>query len=123
MPKPYSEDLRKRVISKIDSAARISLVSRTFNVSRETIYNWLELRDKTGSLQHRTGYQRGHSHKIKDINQFIKFIECNKDKTMQELALSWSEKISAWTICKWINKLGYTYKKNLLSPKTKCKRS
>ena len=41
----YSVDLRKRVISFVESGGSKSEAARRFDVSRRTVYNWLALDD------------------------------------------------------------------------------
>lgn len=113
MPKQYSEDLRLKVIKKVEEGEAIAKVSRMFSISRESIYSWIRIKEKTGSIKAKKGYQKGHSHKIKDLEKFASFIQNNDGKTLKEMALKWPEPISAKTICKWLKRIGYTYKKKL----------
>ena len=116
MPKPYSKDLREKLIEQLDAGMSITKVSRIFRVNWQTIYNWIRIKEKTGKIEAKSGYQKGHSYKIKDLRQLEKFIQENPDKTLKQLAELWLEKISGWTLCRWIKKLVYnTYKKNLFS--------
>ncbi len=41
----YSVDLRKRVVSYVESGGSKSEAARRFEVSRKTVYNWLALDD------------------------------------------------------------------------------
>ncbi|WP_341791808.1 IS630 transposase-related protein [Rickettsia endosymbiont of Gonocerus acuteangulatus] len=70
MARAYAIELRLRVIKAVEAGIRISKVSKLFNVSRDTIYKWKKLKDKQGTLEAATGYQKGHSHKIKDSESF-----------------------------------------------------
>lgn len=115
MPKPYSKDLREKLFAQLDSGMSITKASKIFRINRQTIYNWISIKEETGKLEAKSGYQKGHSHKIKDLEILEKFLLENPDKTLNQLSLLWSEKISGWTLSKWIRKLGYTYKKNLFS--------
>lgn len=113
---PYSVDLRKRVISAIDEGMRPSHAAKTFKVCRKAIYNWLDLREETNSLAPKTGYQKGHSHKITDWDDFKKFASQNKHLTVKRMTIEW-EKINNKTISesameKALKKIGYTSKKN-----------
>lgn len=47
----YSIDLRERVLSYIEDGHTQKEASQVFNVTRQTIYNWLCLKNKTGSLK------------------------------------------------------------------------
>lgn len=115
MPKPYSKDLREKLFAQLDSGMSITKASKIFRINRQTIYNWISIKEETGKLEAKSGYQRGHSHKIRDLEILEKFLLENPDKTLNQLSLLWSEKISGWTLGRWIRKLGYTYKKNLFS--------
>ena len=115
MPKPYSIDLREKLFAQLDSGMSITKASKIFRINRQTIYNWVSIKEETGKIEAKSGYQKGHSHKIKDLEQLEKFFLENPDKTLKELSWLWPEKISGWTLGRWIKKLGYTYKKNLFS--------
>lgn len=115
MPSPYSYDLRKRVIQYIESGKRIIEASQVFNISRKVIYDWKKLKERTGDVQLKTGYQKGHSHKITDMEVFKKFLESNRDKSSKELASLYPQQVSARTIINMIKKIGYSYKKNFFS--------
>lgn len=115
MPKPYSTDLREKLFSQLDLGMSITKVSKIFKINRQTIYNWVSIKEETGKLEAKSGYQKGHSHKIKDLELLEKFVLENPDRTLKELSCLWPEKISGWTLGRWINRLGYTYKKNLFS--------
>ena len=116
MPRAYAMELRIRVIKALEEGMRIINISKLFNVSRDTIYKWKGLKDKQGNLKAAKGYQKGHSHKIRDPKAFKEFFETNKNKTSKELAIQWGN-ISPMTILREIRKLGYSYKKNFSSSK------
>jgi len=115
MPKPYSIDLREKLFAQLDSGMSISKASKIFRVNRQTIYNWVSIKEETGKLEAKSAYQKGHSHKIKDLKQLEQFFLENPDKTLKELSGLWPEKVSGWTLGRWIKRIGYTYKKNLFS--------
>lgn len=115
MPAPYPYELRKRAILAINKGERIGKVSKRFIISRNTLYKWINLQKETGSINPRSGYQKGHGHIIKDMDKFEEFLKVNNNMTSEELADLWGAKVSATTIRASIKKLGYTYKKNFLS--------
>src|SRR5829696_448946 len=51
--KPYSKDLRLRVLSAVDSGTPREQVAKTFSVSVPTIKRWLKRRRETGDVQPR----------------------------------------------------------------------
>jgi transposase len=118
MPVPFSIDLRKRVISSIDEGMSIENASNLFKISGRVIYKWLDLREEYKSLTPKSGYQKGHSHKLKDLDAFKDFVENNKYCTISEMKSKWFElkaqSISNTTIQRTLKKIGYTFKKKAL---------
>jgi len=117
MPSNFSVDLRERVVSAVDEGMGKNEAAKVFKVSRRTVYRWLELRNKTNDLSPRSGYQKGHSAKIKDLNEFKKFVEKNSQRTVNQMIVLWSE-ITGTTMSepimgKYLKKMGYTSKKKL----------
>ena len=112
----YSTDLRERVISAIDNGTAVIATAKTFRVCIRVIYNWLKLRKETNSLKPKTGYQKGHSHKIKDWDRFKIFVETNKFCTIPAMAKKWEQctgdSISESVIQRGLKKINYTSKKN-----------
>jgi transposase len=49
--KPYSKDLRLRVLAAVDSGKPREQVARTFSVSMPTIERWLKRRRETGDVE------------------------------------------------------------------------
>ena len=110
MPRPYSLDLRERVISFIDSGEKVSSASSFFKVAQNTIRNWLSLREETKSLAPKEGYQKGHSHKIRDQEAFKQFVHANAGDTLEMMAQKLGN-ISDTTVGRNKIKIGYTRKK------------
>jgi transposase len=110
MPSPYSYDLRVRVVAAVERGMDVRAVSQTFGVHRDTITAWMARKDATGDVQAKTGYQRGHSHKISDRQQFKMFVDTHEDATVEELADAWGG-VGRMTIWRQLQKLGYTHKK------------
>ena len=116
MPAPYSIDLREKVIAAIDRGEKKSQVSRMFKISRDTIDRWLNRRETTGNVQAVQGYQRGHSHRIKDWDEFRAFAQRYGDKTQSEMAQLWQQgEMSERTISRALAHIGWTRKKRLMA--------
>lgn len=111
MPSPYSNDLRARVLEALNSGMTMTAISKVFSVARKTIYNWQQRMEEVGTLEPKEGYQKGHSHKIKDEIEFEKFVKANSSKTSKEMAKKWGN-ISSSTVRRTLKKLGYSNKKN-----------
>ena len=112
MPKPYSYDLRQKVIQAIKlDGLRISEASQLFNISRNTINLWLSRQAKTGDFEALPNQPKGNGHKITDWEKFRQFAKTYGDKTQVEMASLWDEQISARTISRALKKIGFTRKK------------
>jgi transposase len=115
MAAPYSNDLREKVMAALDRGEKKSHISQMFNISRDTIDRWLKRREATGSVQAVQGYQRGHSHRIKDWEEFRAFAQHYGDKTQTEMAQLWQGDISERTMSRALARLGWTRKKRLMA--------
>ena len=110
MPSPYSYDLRIRVIAAVEQGMEVKEASQIFGVHRDTITGWLARKEATDDVRAKVGYQRGHSHKITDPEQFKAFLATQEDATVEELAEAWGG-VKRMTIWRQLRKLGYTHKK------------
>jgi len=121
MAAPYSEDLRIRVMAEYDKK-RLSIkdIIKLFNVDRKTIYRWRKRREETGNIKPIKDFQRGHSHKITDLEKFEKFVINNPDLTTKEMADQWGD-VSFSTIRRSLKKINFTFKKNNLTTKNVAK--
>lgn len=112
MPSPYSEDLRERVIKAVEEKTMtIKKISKVFKLSVKTIYLWRKRKKETGSVKPLSGYQKGHSSKIKHLESFIKFLNDNHDVTVEKIIDKFGNMCKN-TVYNYLNKVNYTYKKN-----------
>lgn len=95
MSKPYSYDLRQKVIQAIElDGLKKSEASLLFNISRNTIDLWLKRQAKTGDFQALPNLPPGNGHKITDWEKFREFAKVHGDKTQVEMAQLWEGQIS-----------------------------
>ncbi len=115
---PFSIDLRERVIAAVDNGMQITEASKVFKVSRRIVYHWQDLLKKTNSLAPKAGYQKGHSHKITDWNQFKMFVEKHQHCASPQMRVEWKKltnvDVSKSVMLRALKKIGYTSKKKLL---------
>ncbi len=112
MPKPYSNDLRLKVVEAIVvNGMKRYEASEQFNISRNTIHAWLKRYEETGDLSPSPHNHSGHSHKITDWQSFEAFGRKYADKTQKELAELWPGEISDRTISRALKKINFTRKK------------
>ena len=112
MSKPYSYDLRQKVIQAIElDGMRKSEAAQIFQLSRNTIDLWLKRQAETGDYQAKSNRPHRTSDKITDWDKFTQFAKLHGEKTQLEMAALWSGKISARTISRALNKIGLSRKK------------
>ena len=112
MAKPYSYDLRYKVIAAIEQdGMKRCEASTVFQISRNTINRWFQQKAATGDLQSKRHPHPGHSHKITDWKAFQQFVEAHPELTQAKLAALWEGAISDRTISRALQKIGFTRKK------------
>ena len=117
---PYSVDLRKKIVSAIKNGMSQTDAANIFNVARRTIYSWLSLQEETGSLEPQTGFQKGHSHGITDLDKFKKFVDEHADYTQEEMAEHFS--VGSSTIGRALKKIAYARKKRITHTQSETKK-
>lgn len=87
MLKPYSYDLRQKVIQAIElDGMKKSKAAQIFQVTRNTIDLWLKQRAETGDLQPKPNRPQRTTSKITDWEHFAQFARRHADKTQVEMA-------------------------------------
>lgn len=107
----YSVDLRERVICAVRSGMKKTQACKVFNICWQTLYNWLELEKEQGHLKAKTGYQNGHSHGIKNLDVFKKYVDKHPDQTQEEMAKHFS--VGSSTIGRTLQRISYSRKKRI----------
>lgn len=124
MPKPYSYDLRQKVVQAIKlDGLKITEASLVFDISRNTIRLWLKRERETGDFQALPNQPPGNGHKITDWQKFIEFVKANGDKTQAQMAQLWQGGISERSISRALKKIGFTRKKKPMVIKSEMKLS
>ncbi len=123
MASPYSYDLRSRVIEHYEKYKKIALTCETFKISRTIIYDWIRLKEQTGDIKAKEGYQKGYGHKIPDLVAFGNVIKEDNSLTLTEIAKKLDNTVSIMTISRALKKLNITRKKKPMFIKRKAKKS
>ena len=108
---PYSVDLRKRAVSAVHSGMKKIEVCRLFIIGKGTLYSWLKLEETKGNLEPETGFQKGHSHGIKDLDKFKEFVDLHAGYTQEEMARHYG--VGKSTIGRCLKKIAYSRKKRV----------
>lgn len=112
MAKPYSNDLRRKVLHAIEvDGLPKSQVSQLFHISRNTINLWLHRKAETGDIQPKQRQTPPRAEKITDWEKFRAFVKTHGDKTQAEMAALWEGEISQRTISRALKKIGQSRKK------------
>jgi len=82
--KPYSKDLRSRVLAAVDSGTPREGVAKTFSVSMPTIKRWLKRRRETGDVEPRAIPGRPPKKGAMLREWLPKHLEANDDLTLEE---------------------------------------
>lgn len=110
MPRPYSKDLRIRVVNRVKESKELhQQIADNFGIGVATLRRWIQLYKETGSVEHKVPTVT-RPRKV-DYKKVQKFVEKNPDKTLKEIGERF--KISAFASHKIIRKLNITYKKTL----------
>src|SRR5215212_1393264 len=107
--KPYSKDLRLRVLSAVDVGTPREEVAKTFSVSIPTIKRWLKRRRETGGVEPKPIPGRP-SRKGTMLQSWLsKHLEANDDLTLEEhreaFEEEFGEEVSTSTIGRAITSL------------------
>jgi transposase len=113
----YGIELRERALAAIDNGMSKWEVHKSFQISRTTLDDWINLKEKTGSLKD-SEYRHGPKPAIDDSDQTDKFFEAHSHKTLAQLCDLWFEEtgqhVSDVSMSKTLNRLGYTRKKRVI---------
>jgi transposase len=117
--KPYSKDLRLRVLSAVDTGTPREQVAKTFSVSMPTIKRWLKRRKETGDVEPRAIPGRP-SRKGALLEEWLpKHLQENDDLTLEEHSEAFEEefgqRVSTSTVGRAISELpdgGWPLKKS-----------
>lgn len=105
--------MRERVLKAVEEKkVTLKEIGETFKLNVKTIYLWRKRIERTGNIGPSSGYQKGHSHKIKDLSEFTEFLQKDQDLTTNRIIKRFG-KMCKNTAYNYLKKVGYTYKKNL----------
>lgn len=112
--KPYSMDLRERVMAAYDAGRQTKEIAKTYGVSPAWTRRLKQHRRERGDIKPRTGGGR-QTPKV-DPARLQDLVNQKPDATLAELRESLKVDCSIWTICKALRKLKLTYKKSRFAP-------
>ena len=118
MAKPYSQDLRDRVIGAVDSGMSARAASRLFGISESTGIKWVARGRRTGSIgaKRMGGYKRSplDSH----VDLIVELITEQSDLTVEEIRSALRERgirTGHGSVRRFFDRHGISFKKTVLA--------
>ena len=102
----YSLDFRKKVLAYCTKTGNISEAAEVFQISRNTIYQWQKLKEKTGDLRHQV---KGTKPRKVDRDKLKNYLKTHPDAYLTEIASEFDCHPTA--IHYALKAMGYTRKK------------
>jgi transposase len=112
--KPYSMDLRQRVIGACDAGKETQEVAATFGVSPAWVRRLKQHRRERGDIVPRTG--GGSRGRKFDRDRLAELVRQQPDATLVELRDRLGVSVTPWAICKALRELKLSYKKSRSTP-------
>lgn len=110
MPRPFSLDLRERVVAACDAGDSPEDAARSFDVGVRTIYEWLELRKQTGSLAPRCGKTGPKPKLAGHLATLRKLVREKPDATLGELQSQIPVQVGITTVWQALKNMGLSFK-------------
>ena len=117
MAKPYSQDLRDRVLRAYDRGGKTKQIAETFQVSPAWARRVKQRRRETGETTHRP--MGGPGVTIVDREQLAALVREQPDATLAELRTRLGVSCALSTICVALKKMGITFKKKRSMPRNR----
>jgi transposase len=117
MPKPYSLDLRERILKDCDAGMRSEDVAEKYSVSASWVYDLRKKRRETGSIAPKK-QRHGQKPKLEPYEKEVRQVVADHpDATLAEFCemLSKHVSVSTTTLCDFLRHLKITRKKRLSS--------
>jgi len=112
--KPYSMDLRERVIAACDAGRRTKEVATTFRVSPAWVRRLKQHRRERGDIIPRHG--GGSRGRKIDRDKLAELVREDPDATLVQLRDRLGVAVTPWAICKVLQQLKLTFKKSRSTP-------
>jgi transposase len=124
MPKPYSYDLRKRVLKCFKKGMKYQDIADNFDLSLSTIKRYSFIFKTTGDARVKNSVKTGRKAKIEDLNKLKNFVKENNNLSLIDMANKL--KVSKSALHRSIIKSNFSFKKSrgyILSAKRRREKS
>jgi len=125
MARPYSQDLRIRLVKVVENGQSARSTAKLFAVSPSSAIKWVQHWRREGSLAARS--VRGHRRQVlaAHSNWLLELIEVQSDLTLEEIRARLCERgvrVSVGTVWNFYDRHGVTYKKKHARKRTGSRR-
>jgi len=115
MGKPYSMDLRERVVRRVEAGESCRSVARVFDLGEATVIRWVRRKRETGSFA--PGQMGGHRPYLISGAQeeWLRARIKTGDFTLRELTIELADrglKVDERTVWAFVHRAGLSFKKN-----------
>lgn len=110
MPKPYSYDLRKRVIKCFNRGLKYQDIADNFDLSLSTVKRYSFVYKATGDVKVKNLVKTGRKAKIEDLNKLKNFVKENNNLSLIDMANKL--KVSKSVLHRSIIKSNFSFKKS-----------
>ncbi len=114
MVRPLSEDLRRRVVRRVEAGHSVREVAETFGVSTASVVRWSQLQRQTGSVAARPMGSRMARALTSQRDWMLRRLEAKPDLTLRELVGELQERsiaASYGSVWRLLNDEGVSFKK------------
>ncbi len=112
MGKPYSMDLRERVVAAYDKGTKPEELERRYQVSLRTVQRLLERRRETGSIEPLHGKPGPKPVLDEHLPKLQELVKKQPDATLEELREELGIQVGISTLWRGLRDLGLTLKKS-----------
>ena len=114
--KPYSLDLRERIITGHEQGISIRKLAEQFKVSKGMVWNLIKLKRETGDIAPKAATGGKPSQLNGKEQELARMVQQYSDYTLEEYCEYWDEqtgvRVSASTMCRELQKQDWSIKKN-----------
>ena len=111
MPKPYSPDIRQRVINCFKQKLKHIDICKKLDLSIATVKRYSAQYKKTGNLDVKKSSKNGSPSKVNDLSKIKEFVIKNNNLSLADMANKWGD-ISISAIHRAIKKANFSFKKS-----------
>lgn len=112
MGKPYSMDLRERVVAAHDEGVKPEELEERYRISERSVYRLLERRRETGSIEPLYGKPGPKPVLGEHLPKLRELVKAQPDATLEELRQKLGISVGISTLWRGLRDLGLTLKKS-----------